>query len=146
MKKYKELVFLNVDGREIPLQPWPQRFIVTQQWIENDKLEIRPITLTGIVKAICQNFISMNWFRIKKLLNWIGFIDTPEGYSEVSFRYWRWDFWNTLYERRYMRHRQEIKRINEGKFSEEWIKKFTNDFNRKLRQDNLNNEINKQKN
>jgi len=146
MKKYKELVFRNLHGKEIPLQPWPQRFIVTQEFVANDTLEIRPMTVTGIIKGIGQNFISMNWLRFRRLLNWIGFIDTPAGYSEISFRYFRWDFWNTMYERRYMRHRQEIKRINEEKFTNAWLKELTVNINSKIRKDHLNGEIDKLKN
>ena len=87
--------FRHLDGRNIPLQPWPQKFwISAQAIIDSPSIEVRPVTLTAIFKAISQNFVSMSWFRFRWAFFRLGFLDCPEG-AQLSFRrHWRWDFWN----------------------------------------------------
>lgn len=97
----KEVRFKRMNGRNVPLQPWPQVFHVSKCFQGAlDVIEIRPLTVTGIIKGISKNFVSMNLWRVMRLLWWAGFLDTSEG-EPASLKHWRWDFWRTRYERRH---------------------------------------------
>jgi hypothetical protein len=83
-----------MDGRDIPLQPWPQKFYISGTMLCSQEVELRPLTLTGLVKGVGKNFICMTWFRFRWLFFRVGFLDCPQG-ERLSFRHqWRWDFWN----------------------------------------------------
>jgi hypothetical protein len=89
---WEVIEFHHLDGRNIPLQPWPQKFWVSAYAVE-DCAEIRPVTFAAIAKAVAQNFVSMSWWRFRWAFFRLGFLDCPEG-AQLSFRrHWRWDFW-----------------------------------------------------
>lgn len=90
----KEVVFKRLGGRNIPLQPWPQRFFVSINAVISgpDYLEVRPLTLTGLVKGVAANFITMNWWRLLRMLRFAGFFNTPEG-EVVGWRHLTLKFW-----------------------------------------------------
>jgi hypothetical protein len=77
----KQITFTSVEGHIVPSQPWPQAFYTSgQMWhAEIDAFEVRPLTVTGIVKGIGRNFITMNYWRILRLLLILGFLPTKEG-------------------------------------------------------------------
>ena len=88
----QQVVFKNVQGINVPCQPWPQTFYVSRLLYEIDAIEVRPLTVTGLVKGLGKNFITMNWWRALSILRRAGLLDTPEG-ARLSLHDWRWDFW-----------------------------------------------------
>jgi len=86
------VTFKIVEGREVPCHPWPQVFYVSREFLEINGVELRPLTITGLVKGVGKNFISMNYWRFMRLLNKIGFLDAPEAHP-LSWKHWRWRFW-----------------------------------------------------
>ena len=94
LDSWEVVEFRHLHGRNIPLQPWPQKFWISAQAIDSPSIEVRPVTLTAIAKAVAQNFVSMSWWRVRWGFFRLGFLDCPEG-SQLCFRqHWRWDFWN----------------------------------------------------
>ena len=64
-----QVTFRNLGGKHIPLQPWPQVFYVSRRVLEvADHIEVRPLTVTGLLKGIVCNFVTMNWWRLAGLL------------------------------------------------------------------------------
>lgn len=88
-----EVVFKAVRGFAVPCQPWPQKFIVTRTLLHVDAVEVRPLTLTGFVKGVSRNFLTMNWWRLLWLLRCLGFLSTKEAcmfqWRDLTFRFWR---------------------------------------------------------
>lgn len=76
----------------MPCQPWPQTFFASRYLINNDVIELRPLTATGIIRAVARNFITMSYHRALYLLFKAGFLDAPEG-SALSMGYFRLKFW-----------------------------------------------------
>lgn len=92
----KEVVFQKLGGLNVPLQPWPQSFYVSAVHLYGkDEYELRPLTITGLVKGVGKNFICMNFWRLQFLLWRGGFLCTKIGHKP-SWRDFRWDFRNTL--------------------------------------------------
>jgi hypothetical protein len=105
-----EVVFRNVEGRVVPCQPWPQAFYVSRTMLRTDAVEVRPLTVTGLVKGVGKNFVTMNYWRfvatLRVLLNtpencmlsWRHFNVTPWRYHmlwrlrivRAAKRAWRW--------------------------------------------------------
>ena len=75
-------------------RPWPQRFIVSRHMLMYDAVELRPLTITGIVKGLATNLVTINYWRILRVLRRVGFLTTIPG-MELSLRDWRWAFWRT---------------------------------------------------
>lgn len=92
---YPIVVFKNCGGVNVPLQPWPQTFYVCREMFVDLTVELRPLTVTGFLKGVSKNFITMNFWRLCHLLYKIGFLDVPEG-TRFSIKYWRWAFWKTF--------------------------------------------------
>jgi len=78
-------------ARDIPCQPWPQKFYISRFLADDNTYEIRPLTFTGIVKGMFMNFITMSYWRFMYLLFLIGFLDV--GAAEcLCWKHWRWNF------------------------------------------------------
>jgi len=97
---YTQLTFKSVEGRAVPCQPWPQKFLVSRQFLDQDTVELRPFTLTGMIKAISTNFVSMSYWRFMYFLFKCGFLETQEG-CYLSWHDWRWNFYSTLKRRKF---------------------------------------------
>lgn len=86
--------FRNVEGSAVPLQPWPQKFYVSRSLWQTDALELRPLTLTGLVKGVGRNFVTMNFWRLCWTLRGIGFLKTPEAgryhWRDLTLAFWRY--------------------------------------------------------
>lgn len=88
----KSVMFKNCGGVHVPLQPWPQFFYVSRELFDIKALELRPLTLTGLVKGVGKNLVTMNFWRLCYLLHRAGFLRTPEG-QMFSIHDWTWKFW-----------------------------------------------------
>ncbi len=99
-KLLKEVLFKHVEGREIPMQPWPQSFYISDEFLRSGEIEVRPLTVTGIIKGIGTNFITMSVWRFYRVFFKVGFLDIPEGECPSFKRHWRWMFWRVLKQRR----------------------------------------------
>jgi len=75
-------------------KPWPQRFVVTHHMLMQDAFEVRPLTVTALIKGIVGNFVAMNYWRVLRVLRRLGFL-TTEPACELSLRDWCWAFWRT---------------------------------------------------
>ncbi len=95
-----DIVTLISDGRSIPVNPWPQKFYITEQLFEAHLIKIRPLTLMGLMKGIFENFITMNWWRIKYILFLIGFMDCPAGENLNFKKHFGINFISTLKKRK----------------------------------------------
>ena len=93
----KKVVVFRAGGRHVPMQPWPQIFYVSSQFLDSDMCAVRPLTFTGIVKGIFMNFITMNLHRLRKLSYIIGFYDAEIDNSDSS---WTLRFYKTLRKRK----------------------------------------------
>ncbi len=82
----------DIQGRMVPMQPWPARFFVSSVCIDEDRFEITKLTFTMFMRTIIQNFITMNYHRFMLILHWIGFLETPEACC-LDWSWFRWDFW-----------------------------------------------------
>lgn len=88
IKQERELAFKNIDfnivefkkvqGRDVPCQPWPQSFYVSRMLIAYDSVEVRPLTITGLIKGISKNLITMSYWRLMRLIWKCGFFNTKE--------------------------------------------------------------------
>jgi len=89
---YNEVVFNKVSGRCVPCNPWPQSFFITNTLFNIDAVVVRPLTVTGLIKGVGKNFITMNYWRILWVLWRMGFFTTKA--SEVfSWSHFTWKFW-----------------------------------------------------
>lgn len=95
----KIVEFKQIDGRFAPLRPFPQSFFISSRLLFMDGFEARPLTVTGLIKGVGKNLITMTYWRALYGLYRTGFLAVPEA-EQFSFRYWRWDFWNVLDDRR----------------------------------------------
>ena len=89
----KEVVFNKLGGENVPIDPWPQKFYVSCMYIVNrDMMEVRPLTVMGLVKGVGMNFVSMNVWRFVWTMRCLGFLNTPEGgryhWNQWTFRFW----------------------------------------------------------
>lgn len=98
MKRYRQrhdIVTFNRVGPNhiVPMQPWPQTFYVSRSLMQMDAVEIRPLTVTGLVKGLGRNLVTINWWRLCWLLRGLGLLSTGEGacyrWSDLTFRFWR---------------------------------------------------------
>ena len=97
----ESVTFRNVEGRNVPVHPWPQVFYVTKaMWQTCDFMELRPLTLCGLLKGVARNFVTMNWWRLHRLLWWCGLLTTREGELFDLRKQWTWRFWRELRGRR----------------------------------------------
>lgn len=87
-----EFKFINIGGVFFPQQPWPQAFHISAEIFEMHAYEVRPLTVTGFVRGVSRNFVTMNWWRLLFLLWRVGFLVTEEG-SKPCVADWRWKFW-----------------------------------------------------
>ena len=83
------VIFYDEGGRYHPTSPWPQVFYVSDYVFDHNFIEVRPLTITSLVKGLFSNAITMNWFRILSLFYWIGFISFRSG-RKMSFSNWTW--------------------------------------------------------
>ena len=78
----------------IPSNPWPQTFYISRTMLMTDAVEVRPLTIGGIIKGVGRNFITMNFWRLCWILRGLGFLKTEEaGYyrwHDLTFRFWRY--------------------------------------------------------
>jgi len=97
----KRLEFTTMRGVNVPAQPWPQVFYVSRQLLTFDAIEVRPLTVSGLVKGVGRNFITMNYWRLLRALYLLGFLPTEE-LAKFSWRtftpyFWRHGLWYRLY-------------------------------------------------
>lgn len=91
----KQITFTNVEGNLVPQQPWPQSFYMSgQSWSAGlDAFEVRPLTLSGLLKGVGRNFVTMTYWRFLRLLLILGFLPTPEmarySWRTFTLRFWR---------------------------------------------------------
>jgi len=93
--KMKSVTFKMVYGRAIPMRPWPQVFYVSRKFLEYDAIEVRPLTLTGLIRGIGKNFIAMNYWRFMYVLRGFGFLSTKE-YERLSWSHFTIKFWKHM--------------------------------------------------
>lgn len=90
----EELVFTLVEGRAVPCQPWPQLFYVSRRSLQTDEIELRPLTVTGLLKGIGRNFVTMNFWRLCYVLRGLGFLKTEDAcryhWRDLTLRFWRY--------------------------------------------------------
>lgn len=89
-----EVAFTRIGPNHvIPMQPWPQHFYVTRTLLHADGVELRPLTVTGLVKGIGRNFVTMNFWRLCWVLRGLGFLNTPEAgcyrWGDLTLAFWR---------------------------------------------------------
>lgn len=84
--------FKRVRGRDVPLKPWPQKFYMSRELLDENDIEIRPLTFMGLIKGIGKNFITMSYWRFMYGLFYIGFLNTKKG-NVLSWKDFRWCFW-----------------------------------------------------
>jgi len=95
------VLFKSVRGLLVPLSPWPVKFFTTSYLLEQDGTIIQPLTLTRFVVYIIQNFISMNFWRIKILFYNIGFLEHDDPSESLSFKKdWRWNIFTVKRKRK----------------------------------------------
>lgn len=87
--------FKKVGEVIVPTKSWPQVFYVSAWRFNTNDYELRPLTVTGLVKGLGKNFVSMNYWRFLHLLRKAGFLTTGEG-QVMSLRDWRRAFWKKL--------------------------------------------------
>lgn len=90
----KTIVFEHVDGRDVPRQPWPQMFYLSgAAWRPDmDAFVVRPLTLSGLIKGVGRNFVTMNYWRFMVTLRILGFMRTAE-FERLSWRHFTWRVW-----------------------------------------------------
>ncbi len=96
--KYKQAIFNKFMGRYVPLQPWPQTFFVSDISVCDRTIELRTLTLTSLIKAVIQNFVTMNYHRLLIIMWKMGFFNTNISQC-FSWSQFRIKFWNVLKER-----------------------------------------------
>ena len=87
LMKREVIIFKKMDGVYVPLQPWPQRFFVSNEFIDIDMMELRPLTITNIFKSIIINFITMNHWRFCYVLYKAGFLNCDIWEYPNNFKY-----------------------------------------------------------
>ena len=100
-KLYDTIEFVDdrLRGGIYPDHQLAKTFLVSQVFTDMDSIEVQPLTITRLIKAICANFLRVNGWRIARVLKDIGFLNTQKG-DMLQFRKdWRWDFWNVKAER-----------------------------------------------
>lgn len=90
-----EPVFTQIGPNSVvPMQPWPQKFYVSRSEIMRDRVEVRPLTVTGLIKGVGQNFVSMNFWRLCFILRALGFLSTKEcclyHWRDLTLRVWKY--------------------------------------------------------
>lgn len=92
MKRLESIEFRTTSTGVVPVKPWPQVFYVASYLMNKPLMEIRPLTLTGLLKGLGKNFITMNWRRLMRLLFKAGFLTTKEGammrWHDFTLRFW----------------------------------------------------------
>lgn len=63
----------------------PQKFYVARSEVIRDVVEVRPLTVTGLIKGVGRNFVSMNFWRLCFVLRALGFLKT----KECALYHWR---------------------------------------------------------
>lgn len=76
----QSITFENVKGMWVPSSPWPQELYISgTMWHANiDAYVVRPLTVTGLIKGVGRNFITMNYWRFLITLRILGLLNTPE--------------------------------------------------------------------
>lgn len=92
--KYSIVSFREQPGAAVPTYLWPQKFYISAFSLDRCAYELRPLTITGLAKGIVTNFITMNWWRMCRLLRRAGFLNTLPGCS-YSWRNLTLKFWIT---------------------------------------------------
>lgn len=88
-----QVLFKNIgSNHSIPMQPWPQTFYVTRTMLYQDAVEVRPLTITGLLKGVGRNLITMSFWRLCRTLLILGFLATPEGEC-YGWRHLTWRCW-----------------------------------------------------
>lgn len=109
-KKYKTVAFKNVEGMFVPCQPWPQKFYISGWLYDKDEFEVRPLTLTGLVKGVGKNFVTMTYWRFMVTLRILGFLTTKEcerlSWLQFTFKFWKHQMWWRLRIVRFIRARR----------------------------------------
>ena len=94
-----QVTFRNLGGRHVPIQPWPQVFYVAKVLLRTPLVELRPLTMAGLLKGVGPNFLTMSYWRFVNALWKAGFLTTPDG-ARLSVRgHWRWTPWKIRAER-----------------------------------------------
>lgn len=78
-----------------PIDGWSQVWYVSRIDLHLDRVEIRPLTVTGLLTGIVMNFFTMAVRRFFLILYFLGFLDPDEG-EMLGFHCWTWDFRKTL--------------------------------------------------
>ena len=97
----QQVTFRQVEGRHVPCQPWPQVFFISPQLLcQAPNIELRPLTLAGLLKGVGRNFVAMNLWRLVNVLWRAGLLNTVEGKALSVREHWTWTPWRTLAARR----------------------------------------------
>ena len=91
-RRLRSVEFKHVVGRDVPMQPWPQVFYISALLIDRDAYEVRPLTLTGLVKGVGRNLVTMTYWRFMVTLRILGLLSTPES-ERLSWSHLTWRFW-----------------------------------------------------
>ncbi len=111
----KEILFKRIDGaRDIPCQPWPQKFYISRFLAINDLYEVRPLTFISLIKGVMTNFITMSYWRLMFSLFIIGFLDVREA-EILSWKCWKWSFWKVR-----KRRKEEKERLKNERPGPRW--------------------------
>ena len=62
---------------------------VSGESLLSDSIDIRPLTLTGFIRAIARNFWILNYWRALRSLYEIGFLDVKQD-EELTLKKWSW--------------------------------------------------------
>lgn len=87
--------FKNIGANHVvPMQPWPQVFVVTRTMLRTDAVEVRPLTITSLALGIGKNLVSMNFWRLCWILRGLGFLKTEEAcvyhWRDFTLAFWRY--------------------------------------------------------
>lgn len=78
----------------VPMQPWPQKFVVSRSLLVSDAVEVRPLTIAGLAKGIGRNFVTINFWRLCWLLRGLGLLKTEEAclyrWRDLTLCFWRY--------------------------------------------------------
>ena len=73
----------------------PAVFYVSDYMIDQGYIELRPWTVTGLLRGLVVNAASLTWYRLTWALFRVGFLDPRPGEYVQFRRDWRWRFWRT---------------------------------------------------